>query len=234
MNPEVNVTAHLNRVGAESEATYNDEFFDSLDGVANALDNIEARIYMDKRCVYHRLPLLESGTLGTKGNVQVVVPFMTESYGSSQDPPEQSIPICTVNNFPYTIEHTLQWAQDTFRGLFTEAAESAYKFVEDRDCTQHALLHETYTSVRRVLAEKPKDFKECVGLALNYFKEYFQTQIQHLLDDFPADTKSSGGQYFWAYPKRLPTALAFDKENPLHLDFVIAAANVFAEVNCFF
>lgn len=27
--------------------------------------------YMDRRCVYYRKPLLESGTLGTKGNVQV-------------------------------------------------------------------------------------------------------------------------------------------------------------------
>lgn len=26
---------------------------------------------MDRRCVYYQLPLLESGTLGTKGNVQV-------------------------------------------------------------------------------------------------------------------------------------------------------------------
>ena len=28
-------------------------------------------MYMDRRCVYYRKPLLESGTLGTKGNVQV-------------------------------------------------------------------------------------------------------------------------------------------------------------------
>lgn len=65
-------------------------------------------LYMDRRCVYYRKPLLESGTLGTKGNVQVVIPFLTESYSSSQDPPEKSIPICTLKNFPNAIEHTLQ------------------------------------------------------------------------------------------------------------------------------
>lgn len=63
---------------------------------------------MDRRCVYYRKPLLESGTLGTKGNVQVVLPYLTESYSSSQDPPEKSIPICTLKNFPNAIEHTLQ------------------------------------------------------------------------------------------------------------------------------
>ena len=72
MNPEVNVTPHENRVGADTENTYDDTFFHNLDGVANALDNVDARIYMDRRCVYYRLPLLESGTLGTKGNVQVI------------------------------------------------------------------------------------------------------------------------------------------------------------------
>ncbi len=30
-------------------------------------------LYMDRRCVYYRKPLLESGTLGTKGNVQVSI-----------------------------------------------------------------------------------------------------------------------------------------------------------------
>lgn len=71
MNPEANVVAHENRVGPETENVYDDEFFESLDGVANALDNVDARIYMDRRCVYYRKPLLESGTLGTKGNTQV-------------------------------------------------------------------------------------------------------------------------------------------------------------------
>jgi len=36
---------------------------------------------------------------------------MTESYSSSQDPPEKSIPICTLKNFPNAIEHTLQVRQ---------------------------------------------------------------------------------------------------------------------------
>lgn len=67
----MNVVAQENRVCPETEAVYDDAFFEALDGVANALDNVDARIYMDRRCVYYRKPLLESGTLGTKGNTQV-------------------------------------------------------------------------------------------------------------------------------------------------------------------
>lgn len=72
---------------------------------------------MDRRCVIYRKPLLESGTLGTKGNTQVVIPDLTESYSSSQDPPEKETPSCTVKNFPNAINHTievrLKYIQDT-------------------------------------------------------------------------------------------------------------------------
>ncbi len=82
------------------------------------------------RCVYYNKPLLESGTLGTKGNTQVVIPKLTESYSSSQDPPEKSIPICTLKNFPNAIEHTLQWARDVFEGQFTQAPLTAAQYIE--------------------------------------------------------------------------------------------------------
>ena len=41
---------------------------------------------------------------------------MTESYGSTRDPDEKGVPICTLKNFPNKIEHTIQWARDDFEG----------------------------------------------------------------------------------------------------------------------
>jgi len=79
--------AHTERVGPETEGHFGDAFFQPLHLVLNALDNVEARRYMDRRCVYYERALLESGTLGTKGNTQAVIPHLTESYSSSQDPP---------------------------------------------------------------------------------------------------------------------------------------------------
>lgn len=63
---------------------------------------------MDQRCVFYRKPLLESGTLGTKGNTQVIIADLTESYASSQDPPEKETPSCTIKNFPNAINHTIE------------------------------------------------------------------------------------------------------------------------------
>lgn len=233
MNPDINITSHQSRVGSETESVYDDDFFESLDGVVNALDNVDARIYVDRRCVYYRKPLLESGTLGTQGNVQVVIPFITESYSSSQDPPERSIPICTLKNFPNAIEHTLQWARDAFEGLFKQPAENAAHFLADPKYIERTLKLpgtqplENLESVKRALIdERPKDFKDCVAWARNQWQDQYSNQIRQLLFNFPADQLNSTGQPFWSGPKRCPHALDFDVNNSLHLDYVVAAANL--------
>lgn len=237
MNPSANYTSMELRVGAETENIFNDNFFENLDGVANALDNIEARTYMDRRCVYYNKPLLESGTLGTKGNTQVVIPKVTESYSSSQDPPEKSIPICTLKNFPNAIEHTLQWARDLFEGQFTQAPLTAAQYIEDDTFKDKTMLLpgaqpvETMETVKRLLKlERPNDFKDCVAWARLSWQDLFHNQIAQLLHNFPADQVTSSGSPFWSGPKRCPRPLDFDPEDSMHMDFVEAAANLLAEV----
>jgi len=100
MNNALNVKDYMTRVGADTEAVFNDPFWENLDFIVNAVDNIHARLYVDQRCVWYEKPLLESGTLGTKANQQMIVPHKTQCYGDSQDPPEESIPMCTLRNFP--------------------------------------------------------------------------------------------------------------------------------------
>ncbi|CAH2048911.1 unnamed protein product, partial [Iphiclides podalirius] len=236
MNPSMNVVAHENRVCPETECVYHDQFFEELDGVANALDNVDARIYMDRRCVYYRKPLLESGTLGTKGNTQVVVPFLTESYSSSQDPPEKSIPICTLKNFPNAIEHTLQWARDEFEGLFRQAAEHAAQYVSDPHFLERTIKLpgsqplDAIESVRNAINERPLSFEDCVTWARLHWEAQYSNQIKQLLFNFPPDKPSASKAPFWSGPKRCPSPLTFDTEDELHLDYVVAAANLRAQV----
>lgn len=42
MNPAMNITAHQNRLDVDSEKVYDYNFYMGLDGVAAALDNVEA------------------------------------------------------------------------------------------------------------------------------------------------------------------------------------------------
>ena len=41
MNPNLKIVPQENRVGPDTENIYTDDFFENLDGVANALDNVE-------------------------------------------------------------------------------------------------------------------------------------------------------------------------------------------------
>lgn len=231
MNPDINVTSHQNRVGPETEKIYTDEFFANVNGVANALDNIDARTYMDRRCVYYRLPLLESGTLGTKGNVQVVLPNITESYSSSQDPPEKTIPMCTLKNFPNAIEHTIQWARDQFEGLFTKSAENCYKYLTDskfleKQKTVGSMMGLLNGLKKDLIDERPNSMDDCIRWARFLFEENFHNTIAQLLFNFPPSQTTSSGAPFWSGTKRCPTPASFDPDEESHINFIIAAANL--------
>ena len=83
INKQLNVQDYKLYVAQETEGIFNDRFWDSLDFVVNAVDNIKARLYVDARCVWYNKPLLESGTLGTKANSQMIIPHQTQCYGDS-------------------------------------------------------------------------------------------------------------------------------------------------------
>lgn len=48
INPELQVEAHLNKVCPATESIYNDSFFSRMNVVVTALDNVEARRYVDR------------------------------------------------------------------------------------------------------------------------------------------------------------------------------------------
>ncbi|RSH82231.1 hypothetical protein EHS25_005941 [Saitozyma podzolica] len=221
MNPDLKgkIIAHQDRVGPETENVYGDEFFASIDGVTNALDNVLARQYMDRRCVFYQKPLLESGTLGTKANTQVVVPFLTESYSSSQDPPEKSIPSCTVKNFPNAIEHTIQWAREAFDALFVNPPTTVNLYLSQPNFVETTLKssgqhHDQLKQIEKYLVkERPMSFEECVMWARLQFEN---------------DYVNSNGTPFWSGPKRAPDALKFSLDDELDMEYLVAAANLHA------
>merc|ERR1712142_1322807 len=166
-----------------------------------------------------------------------VIPKVTESYSSSQDPPEKSIPICTLKNFPNAIEHTLQWARDMFEGQFTQAPLTASQYIEEPQFKEKTLalpgaqpLDTLQTVLKLVVKEKPDNFNDCVAWARLTWQELFHNQIAQLLHNFPPDQVTSTGSLFWSGPKKCPKVLNFDAEDKTHFDFVEAAANLRARV----
>ena len=237
MNPELNghIETLREKVGPDTEHVFTQAFWKNLDGVTNALDNVEAREYVDRRCVFFRKPLLDSGTLGTKGNTQVVLPDLTESYSSSRDPPEQSFPMCTIRSFPNRIEHTIAWAKEyMFERAFVKAPQTVNLYLTqpnfiETTMKQEGNHQEMLETIRSFLTtERPRTFEDCIAWARLQFETEFVNKIQQLLYNFPKDSTTSGGSPFWSGAKRAPDPLKFDANNPTHLGFIVAAANLHA------
>lgn len=237
MNPDLvgHIKSLKDRVSPETEELFNEQFWNRLDGVTNALDNVEARTYVDRRCVFFRKPLLESGTLGTKGNTQVVLPHLTESYSSSQDPPEKEFPMCTVRSFPNKIDHTIAWAKEyMFENLFIASPTTANLYLTQPNYIENALKQggnqkAILETLRDYLTtDRPRTFEDCIAWARLLFEKEFNNKIQQLLYNFPKDAETSTGTPFWSGPKRAPDALIFDASNPTHFGFIVAAANLHA------
>ncbi|KIY01325.1 uncharacterized protein Z520_02877 [Fonsecaea multimorphosa CBS 102226] len=236
MNPDLKgkITTMTDRIGPDSEDIFNEAFWKQLDVVTNALDNVEARTYVDRRCVFFMKPLLESGTLGTKGNTQVILPRLTESYSSSQDPPEQSFPMCTLRSFPNKIEHTIAWARDLFQSYFVGPPETVNLYMTQPDYINTTLRQQgnekmILDSLKEFLVtDKPTDFNDCIAWARMQFEKQYHNAIAQLLYNFPKDSKTSSGADFWSGPKRAPTPLNFDPSDETHMGFVVHGAALHA------
>jgi ubiquitin-activating enzyme E1 len=189
---------------------------------------------VDARCIYYQRPLIDSGTLGTKGNTQVVVPYQSESYGSSRDPPEESIPICTLKNFPNKIEHTIQWARDAFEGYFKQSVDEVNGYITsptylaDNAKQSNTQLQNLRTILSYLVKDRPTSYDDCVRWARRNFEDEYNNKIQQMLHNFPPDSITKEGMPFWSGTKRAPHPLVFDVEDALHIDYIVAAASLHA------
>ncbi|XP_056620509.1 ubiquitin-like modifier-activating enzyme 6 isoform X1 [Triplophysa dalaica] len=237
INPELQIDAHLNKVCPATEDIYSDVFFSHLNVVVTALDNVEARRYVDSRSVSNQKALLDSGTMGTKGHTEIIVPNLTESYNSHRDPPEEEIPFCTLKSFPAVIEHTIQWARDKFESAFSHKPSMYNIFWQSHPSPQDVLQRlmtgesmEGSFQVIKQLSRRPTHWDQCLALARLKFDKYFKRKALQLLHSFPLDTRLKDGSLFWQSPKRPPSPIEFDLNDPLHFSFVVSASCLFAGV----
>lgn len=231
MKPDMEIISHLEKVGNDNIAFTNKILNSGITGVLNALDNIKARRFMDEECFKFNLPLFESGTTGTKGNTQAVIPFITETYSASNDPEqEKSFPICTIKSFPNQIEHTIHWAMDQFE-MFNRAPNNINKWLSDEkyldslapvekaiameDIHNYTVKYSTYQNIY-----------ECARWAIDMFIDNYYNNIVQLLHTFKPDHEVAPGVLFWSTGKRCPIPIIFDINNKQHMDYIEATTRL--------
>ncbi|XP_023375342.1 ubiquitin-like modifier-activating enzyme 7, partial [Otolemur garnettii] len=237
LNPDLKVTALTHPLNPTTEHIYGDHFFSQVDGVAAALDSFQARHYVAARCTHYLKPLLEAGTQGTWGSASVFMPHVTEGYSapaSAAASEDASHPVCTVRYFPTTVEHTLKWARDEFEGLFRLSAETINRY--QQGCTSLTDMNEPQTlillkPVLGVLRARPQSWQDCVVWAFGHWQLRFHYGIKQLLRHFPPDKVLEDGTPFWFGLKQCPHPLEFDISQDTHLLYVLAAANLYAQMH---
>ena len=241
MNPRMKLNPLKSRVAPDTEKLFNDAFWDSQMFVVNAVDNIKAREYIDRKVVLHKKPLFEAGTLGTKCNSQVIIPNLTESYNDSVDPPEKSIPMCTLKSFPYLIEHTIEWARGLFFSLFVDTsrflAEAQKDHLKSIQGIEYRLKHspdemkmldESFNLLASVLNDP--SLKSFIHFSKSLYELHFELGIKKLLELFPEDYRDKEGNLFWTSPKRAPKPLSFNLDREECRVFIKSSVNILFQI----
>lgn len=109
------------------DSQFNVDWFASFNVVFNALDNLDARRYVNRMCLAANVPLIESGTTGFNGQVQVIKKVSsimryantladyqqnkTECYDCNSKEVPKSFPVCTIRSTPSQPIHCIVWAK---------------------------------------------------------------------------------------------------------------------------
>lgn len=107
-NPRVKIQAHHANI---NESNFNVDWFRGFDIVFNALDNMDARRHVNKMCLAADVPLIESGTTGFNGQVQVIKKGVTACYDCTPKDAPKSFPVCTIRSTPSQPIHCIVWSK---------------------------------------------------------------------------------------------------------------------------
>lgn len=94
---------------------YGVSLFKRFNIVLNALDNKAARNHVNRMCLTANVPLIESGTAGYDGQVELIKKGDTQCYECTAKGSQKSYPGCTIRKTPSETIHCIVWAKHLFK-----------------------------------------------------------------------------------------------------------------------
>eukprot|EP00546_Thalassionema_frauenfeldii_P018444 CAMPEP_0178900650 /NCGR_PEP_ID=MMETSP0786-20121207/3584_1 /TAXON_ID=186022 /ORGANISM="Thalassionema frauenfeldii, Strain CCMP 1798" /LENGTH=1237 /DNA_ID=CAMNT_0020571663 /DNA_START=42 /DNA_END=3756 /DNA_ORIENTATION=+ len=244
-NPAMNIEALERKVGDDTEDFFDDAFWGKLDLCWNALDNVQARRYTDSKCLLYSKPLLESGTLGTKCNHEVILPYRTSTYndGNENDDQENQIAMCTLRSFPYLPLHCIEFAKQSYFSdyfefgpdqyeTFRNDAASFFEQLESMDAGVSSLtMISSFLEMQKQSGGSKLDLALLIRVAFDRLIEDYRTSILNLCHSADVMEKSSGKK-FWTGTKRRPRPVDWnDAENKAALmEYLYSSSGLYASV----
>lgn len=138
-------------------------------------------------CLNAKIPLIESGTSGYNGQVELIQRGVTQCYECTPKPAQKTYPGCTIRNTPSEPIHCIVWAKHLFNQLFGEdnADEDVSPDTADPEAAGEA-------AVEALIGESNKEGNinrvstkqwamNCDYLAEKLFNKFFYDDINYLL-----------------------------------------------------
>ncbi|KLU81022.1 SUMO-activating enzyme subunit uba-2 [Magnaporthiopsis poae ATCC 64411] len=174
-NRNVTIIPHSDDI---KKPEFNVDWFRSFGVVFNALDNFDARRHVNKMCLAAGVPLIDSGTTGFNGQVQVIKQGVTACYDCAPKDPPKSFPVCTIRSTPSQPIHCIVWGKSY---LLNEIFGTS----EDQSVIDHSADQDNANEVEELKreAEALRKIREAVGsepFAQMLFDKVFKTDVERL------------------------------------------------------
>ena len=225
INPDFNCESLQIEVREETEDIFDENFYKKQNFVLIAVDNVKARNYLNNQCTYHRVNLIECGTLGENASSKLIIPFVSEEYSGSENSINQKIGMCTIRNLPSLIEHCIEWSKDKFFEYFNNNIRLLKNFIENP--TEFFLnndgndLYEKLIYIKNYLEIlKSKSFDKCLNFAKRIFYLNFKKQINDTLVLNPPDKLLENGTKFWKGSNRLPHIIEYNPDDETNYYYI--------------
>lgn len=163
-------------------------WWDQFSFIFNALDNLEARRYVNKMSLFLKKPLMESGTTGFEGQIQPIYPYYSECFDCEAKVTPKTFPVCTIRSTPSQPVHCITWAKEfLYHQLFEEVDDTSMndisKLKEQVDDSSE--LENMTKEVNELLELRNLINKPTEGLESPFFKEIitkiFKIDVERLL-----------------------------------------------------
>ena len=217
MNPNFNCKVFNAKIGPENEHIFNENFWEKQNIVFNAVDNKEARRYIDQKVTEFSLNSFDVGTLGTSATSSIFLNNSSLSYIelnpiSKNDENTNNIGLCTIHAFPSTITHCIEWSRDQFEKYFSNNIKFLKKIFLGNEVNFKILLMKEGLPIFQLkkLNEISKlidiyleeNYEKAIEYAFDVYYENFYENIFKILKKFPPDSINKDGSLFYSGTKK--------------------------------
>lgn len=176
-NPNVKLVPHFANI--KDTKLFPLSWFQSFDIVYNALDNKDARSYVNQMCLTANVPLIESGTSGFRGQTQAIYGGVTECYECNPKEAPKSFAVCTIRSTPSQPIHCIVWAKSyLFSQLYDEDQQEDAP-LDDAETEENS---EELKNLQKETNEL-KSIRASIGtpeFAANFFDKCYSGDIERL------------------------------------------------------